>query len=158
MGSSVNRQSSTANRQPSTVHGFRDLIGQARAIRLLQRALKTGRTAHAYLFSGPEGIGKRAAALALAQALNCEMGATCEVQGAGFHAAGAKAQQREGAIDDGCGVCLPCRKIAKRLHPDVQVIEPEGATVKIEQVRALEADAALGPYEGKRKVFILDGA
>ena len=129
--------STSVNREPFAVNGFRDLIGQARATRLLQRGLKTGRTAHAYLFSGPEGIGKRAAALALAQALNCQQG---------------------DAIEDGCGVCLPCRKIAKRLHPDVQVIEPEGATVKIEQVRALEADAALGPYEGKRKVFILDGA
>ncbi|KAB2958379.1 MAG: hypothetical protein F9K13_13775, partial [Candidatus Methylomirabilis oxygeniifera] len=51
---------------------FRDVIGQARAIAFLQRALVTGRVAHAYLFSGPSGIGKRAAAIAFAQALNCE--------------------------------------------------------------------------------------
>ena len=130
MGSSVNRQ-------PSTVNGFRDLVGQERAVRLLQRGLKTGRTAHAYLFTGPEGIGKRTAALALAQALNCQQG---------------------DAMEDGCGVCLSCRKIARGLHPDVQVIGPEGAALKIEQVRALEADAVLGPYEGRRKVFILDSA
>jgi len=117
MGSSVNRQ-------PSTVNGFRDLVGQERAVRLLQRGLKTGRTAHAYLFTGPEGIGKRTAALALAQALNCQQG---------------------DAMEDGCGVCLSCRKIARGLHPDVQVIGPEGAALKIEQVRALEADAVLGP-------------
>ena len=127
----------SVNSQLSTVNGFRGLVGQTRAIRLIQRALKTGRTAHAYLFSGPEGIGKRAAALALAQALNC---------------------QRGDAADDGCGACQSCRKIARGLHPDVQVIEPEGVTLKIEQVRALEADAALGPYEARRKVFILDSA
>ena len=130
MGSSVNRQ-------PSTVNGFRDLVGQERAVRLLQRGLKTGRTAHAYLFTGPEGIGKRTAALALAQALNCQQG---------------------DAMENGCGVCLSCRKVARGLHPDVQVIGPEGAALKIEQVRALEADAVLGPYEGRRKVFILDSA
>ena len=130
MGSSVDRSLSTVN-------GFRDLIGQSRAVRLLQRGLTTGRIAHAYLFTGPEGIGKRTAALALAQALNC---------------------QRGDGLDDGCGACQSCRKIARGLHPDVQVIEPAGATLKIEQVRALEADAALGPYEAKRKVFILDSA
>ena len=119
------------------MNGFRDLIGQERAIRLLQRGLKTGRTAHAYLFAGPEGIGKRTAALALAQALNCQQG---------------------DAVDDGCGACQSCRKITRGLHPDVQVLEPDGATLKIDQIRALGADAALRPYEGKRKVFILQGA
>ncbi len=127
----------SVNSQLSTVNGFGGLIGQERAVRLLQRGLATGRTPHAYLFTGPEGIGKRAAAHALAQAVNC---------------------QRGDAVDDGCGACQSCRKIARGLHPDVQVIEPAGATLKIEQVRALEADAALGPYEAKRKVFILDGA
>ena len=127
----------SVNSQLSTVKGFRGLIGQTRAVRLLQRGLATGRTPHAYLFSGPQGVGKRAAALSLAQALNCHQG--------------------EG-IDDGCGACQSCRKIARGLHPDVQVIGPDGATLKIEQVRALEADAALGPYEAKRKVFILDSA
>jgi len=132
------RQPSTVNSRPSRVNGFRDLIGQTRAVRLLQRGLATGRTPHAYLFSGPQGVGKRAAALSLAQALNCHQG--------------------EG-IDDGCGgACQSCRKIARGLHPDVQVIGPDGATLKIEQVRALEADAALGPYEARRKVFILDSA
>jgi DNA polymerase-3 subunit delta' len=133
----VESMGSSVNRQPSTVNGFRNLIGQARAVRLLQRGLATGRTPHAYLFTGREGIGKRAAALSLAQALNCQQG---------------------DAVDDGCGACQSCRKIARGLHPDVQVIEPAGATLKIEQVRALEADAVLGPYEAKRKVFILDNA
>jgi len=135
--SSVDRQPSTAHQEASPGGGFRDLIGQSRAIRLLQEALKSGRTPHAYLFAGPEGVGKRTAALALARALNCEEGT---------------------APGDGCGACLSCRKIAKGLHPDVQVIVPAGAAIKIDQVRALEADAALGLYEGKRRVFVLDGA
>ncbi len=125
---------------------FCDLIGQARAIRFLHRALMTGRVAHAYLFTGPAGVGKRAAALAFAQALNCEMkqrsADSCQLT----------------AAQDGCRNCRVCRNIANGRHPDVQVIEPDGATVKIEQIRALEADAVLAPYEAKWKVFILDGA
>ncbi len=135
--SSTDRQPPPVHQEASPVGGFGNLIGQARAIRLLQQGLRSGRTAHAYLFAGPDGVGKRAAALALAQALNCEGGA---------------------ARADGCGTCRSCRKIAKGLHPDVQIIAPAGANMKIDQVRALEADAALGLYEGKRKVFVLDGA
>ncbi len=125
---------------------FRDVIGQARAIGFLQRALMTGRVAHAYLFSGPAGVGKRAAALAFAQALNCDMKQRL-----------ADSDQLT-AAQDGCGVCRSCRNIVNGLHPDVQVIEPDGATVKIEQIRTLEADAALVPYEAQWKVFILDSA
>lgn len=125
---------------------FRDLIGQERAIRFLHRALMTGRIAHAYLFTGPAGVGKRAAALAFAQALNCEMkqqsADSCQLT----------------AAQDGCGDCRICRNIAHGRHPDVQVIEPDGATVKIEQIRTLEADAALASYEAQWKVFILDRA
>ena len=125
---------------------FRDLIGQERAIRFLHRALMTGRIAHAYLFTGPAGVGKRAAALAFAQALNCEMkqqsADSCQLT----------------AAQDGCGDCRICRNIANGRHPDVQVIEPDGATVKIEQIRTLEADAALASYEAQWKVFILDRA
>lgn len=141
---------------------FRDVIGQARAIGFLQRALVTGRIAHAYLFSGPAGVGKRAAALAFAQALNCEMGAKREVrnlptpplQKGGMGGFGVPGME----LNDGCGTCRACRNIANGLHPDVQVIEPDGATVKIEQIRTLEADAALVPYEAQWKVFIVNSA
>lgn len=141
---------------------FRDQIGQAPAIRFLHRVLTTGRIAHAYLFAGPTGVGKRAIAVAFAQALNCERGARREVRNpptpplqkggtGGFLV-------RDAGFDDGCGTCRSCRNIANNLHPDVQMIEPDGATVKIEQIRTLEADAALAPYEAKWKVFILNRA
>jgi DNA polymerase III subunit delta' len=127
---------------------FRDVIGQARAIGFLQRALITWRVAHAYLFNGPSGVGKRAAALAFAQALNCEHVTQPPTPN----------PQPLESPQDGCGVCRACRNIANGLHPDVQVIEPDGATIKIEQIRTIEADAILAPYEARWKLFILDGA
>ena len=139
---------------------FCDLIGQARAIRFLHRALMTGRVAHAYLFTGPAGVGKRAAALAFAQALNCEQVLSSEFRVPGLKPGtwNPEPGTRDLAPHDGCGNCRVCRNIANGRHPDVQVIEPDGATVKIEQIRALEADAVLAPYEAKWKVFILDKA
>src|SRR5574337_755106 len=134
---------------------FRDLIGQARAIRFLHRALMTGRIAHAYLFTGPVGVGKPAAALAFAQARTCERVASVEF---GVSSGYPTPDTRHPTPMDGCGECRACRNIANGLHPDVQIIEPDGATVKIEQIRTLEADAALVPYEAQWKAFILNSA
>jgi DNA polymerase III subunit delta' len=82
------------------------VIGQDRVTDVLGRALASGRVAQAYLFHGPEGTGKRAAALAFAQALQCERRG---------HAA---------APDHACGRCLPCTKVARGLHPDVRLYLP----------------------------------
>ena len=120
------------------------VLGQNRAIDLLQRSLKTGTLAHAYLFVGPPHIGKMTLAVNLAQALNCE--------GAGLP----------------CGECLSCQKVAQGKHVDVQVISlaqdtdevgaKSRAEISIEQIRQLQHSASLPPFEGKYKVFIIDGA
>jgi DNA polymerase-3 subunit delta' len=112
-----------------------DLVGQARAVGRLRRALASGRFPHALCFGGPPGVGKRTAAVAVAQALNCD-------------AAG----------DDACGACRPCRKVAAGLHPDVKVIAPKEAWLKVDEVREAFADLAFHPYEGRRKVYVLDQA
>jgi DNA polymerase III subunit delta' len=122
---------------------FRDLIGQRDARAVLQGALRSGCISHAYLFVGPEGVGRRTAALAFAQALLCRRGG-----------------------DDACGECDACRKIAAGAHPDLRIIAPGGRTesgaerraVGIEQVRDLKHDAAYPPYEAKWKVFIIEDA
>lgn len=89
--------------------------------------------AHAYLFCGLPQIGKTRLALTLAQALNCERSSPP------------------------CGQCPSCRKITKHTHPDVRLILGEGAggSIGIEQIRALQREAVLTPYEGCRRVFIL---
>lgn len=109
------------------------IIGHDQAVTLLRRGLSTGRVAHAYLFCGPPRIGKTTLALSLAQALNC------------------------GQPDPPCGQCVSCTKIGQHTHPDVRVIVGEGTgeSIRIDQVRALQREAVLSPYEGKHRVFIL---
>jgi DNA polymerase III subunit delta' len=115
------------------------IVGQTLAVRLLRQAVTADRVAHAYLFVGPEGVGKRTVALELAKALNC-------------HA----------PLPDGsaCDTCLSCRKISSvpSAHPDVQVIAPEGRFIKTDQMRALQSDMYARPSEGRRRVAIIDGA
>jgi len=117
------------------------VIGQARAVSLLERSLATGTLAHAYLFVGPEHAGKMTLALNLAQALNCQ------------------AEERP------CLECSSCRKIAAGNHADVQVIrllQTEEATEKqsivVQQIEDLQHQASLPPFEGRHKIFIIDGA
>lgn len=115
---------------------FREILGHRRPIEILQRAIETGHLPHAYLFLGPDGIGKKRVALNLAKVLNCE---------------------GEAGLDC-CDSCIPCRKIDKGIHPDVSLIEPEGASLKIEQARGAQRDISLKPYEGRKKVYIFDRA
>jgi len=110
------------------------IVGHDWAVELLSRSLASGRIAHAYLFSGPPQIGKTALARALAQALNCL------------------------GEEPPCGQCPSCQKIARQVHPDVRQIVGEGAGggIRIEQIRALQREAALAPYEGRVRVLILE--
>jgi DNA polymerase-3 subunit delta' len=109
------------------------IVGHQWAVEQLSHSLEADRVAHAYLFSGPPQIGKTTLALALAQALNCTQG------------------------DPPCGQCPSCLRIKKGAHPDVQIVLGEGAnnSIKIEQVRALQREAVLAPYEGRYRVFVL---
>ncbi len=131
-------------------------VGHPAAVRLLSGALKLGRTSHAYLITGPERIGKRTLALDLARAVNCT-----------------PATDMFGdAADPPCGVCTQCERIRRGLHADVRVIDIEtpvessqgsaGArtrqSIGIDHVADLQKEAALKPFEGRRRVFIIDGA
>jgi DNA polymerase III subunit delta' len=102
------------------------VIGQARAVAALRGAVAAGRVAHAYLFHGPDGVGKRAAALALAQALECE--------------------RRPDGSGDACGACGPCQKVARLIHPDVHVYFPQPSDAEPSDVAARLARLAEDPY------------
>lgn len=115
------------------------IIGQPLAVRLLGQAVSAGKVAHAYLFVGPEGVGKRTVALELAKALNCLT-----------------------PLPDGgaCDQCAACRKIAAvpPVHPDLATVAPEGRFIKTDQIRALQAEMYARPNEGKVRIAIIDGA
>jgi DNA polymerase III subunit delta' len=113
------------------------VVGHETAVTLLQNSLNSGRLSHAYLFVGPEHVGKMTLALNLAQVLNCE------------------AEEAERP----CTSCTQCKRIAGRIHADIQILETDGRTeIGIDQIRALEQSANLKPFEGRTRVFIIDGA
>src|SRR5512137_1058363 len=107
---------------------FREILGQERVLSYLKTAWRLGRLAHAYLFLGPEGVGKAATARALAAALNCTQ------------------PQADG---DACGDCPSCRRLAAGTHPNFLVIAPtsEGhqPQIKIDQIREFRRLTAYPP-------------
>ena len=116
---------------------FKDVLGHTKPIERLQRAIRRDKVVHSYLFWGNEGIGKKWVALQFAKALNCE---------------------EEPERGDACDRCASCRKIEHLRHPDVLLLEPEGQTLKVEQVRLMQRELAYRPYEGRRRVCILTAA
>jgi len=114
--------------------GFKDIIGHNKEIDMLKRAIGSGRPAHAYLFVGPDGIGKKLIALNFAKVFNCE----------------------EGGLEP-CDECPSCRKIDDGNHIDVQVFAPKGLSrqLKVEQVEQFISQVNFKPFEGNRKAFIL---
>ena len=123
---------------------FRDVVGEhghARLVDLLQRSIRRGTLPPSLIFAGPAGSGKRATALAVAQSLNC----------LDPHIA-------PNSID-ACGRCAACIRIARGVHPDVIIVEPgDTGAIKIEQVRDVVDRAAYRPFEGTRRVVIIDDA
>ena len=119
--------------QENTPLSFAGILGQDKAKKLLHRAVEQDRLAHALLFKGPMGVGKKTFARTFAAALNCH-----EPQGY-----------------EPCGQCPSCVKFRSSSHPDFIVIEPEGAAIKINQVRELKKTLAFPPFEAKIRVALL---
>lgn len=119
-------------------------IGQPEALALLEHSLETGNLAHAYLFVGAPHIGKTTLALDLARAVNCQ------------------------ESQPPCGECQSCRRITDGKHTDITIISLNSAKdsgetksrveISIDDIRELQHNASLPPFEGRCKVFIIDGA
>ena len=117
------------------------VIGQKKNTTLLQRSLEREWLAHAYLLVGPPHVGKMTLALDIARVLNCD------------------------SAESPCGECPSCQKITAGNHADVQVIsliqrdDTTGAkNIRTEQIKEMQHAASLPPFEGKYKVFIIEGA
>ncbi len=112
---------------------FDEMVGQEHVVRTLTNAIRLGRIAHAYLFSGHRGVGKTTMARLLAKALNCVNGPTTEP----------------------CGVCPSCIAIAA--GSDMDVIEIDGASNRgIEDIRALRERVAYKAARGGYRVYVID--
>jgi DNA polymerase-3 subunit delta' len=115
--------------------------GNGRLIALLAKSVHRGMLPPSLIFSGPAGAGKRQAAVATAQALNC------------------LSPRGEGESYDACGTCAACTRIARGVHPDVVIVEPgESGSIKIEPIRDVIDRAGYRPFEGRRRVVIINDA
>ena len=126
---------------------FSEVVGHARPLGLLSRSLARGSLPPSLLFSGPQGVGKRLVARAVAQALNC------------LHPIHTSQTTGAGLAIDACGVCAACAKIERNVHPDFVVLErPDSGSVKIDQVRDAIGTTAYRPFEGRCRVIVIDEA
>jgi DNA polymerase III subunit delta' len=117
--------------------GFGDIMGHNKQLENLRLALAHNRLHHAYLFTGPEGVGKKTSAVGLAMALHCEA--------------------KNG---DFCGRCAECARIRARNHPDVRLIAPlmGKKEISIQQIREMEKELRFRSFSGGRKIMIIDPA
>ena len=116
---------------------FADIIGHQKQLGILRAGLASERLHHAYLFVGPEGVGKRTIATALAKAIHCQS-----------------------RTADFCGECVNCARIADGNHPDVRAVVPlsEKKEIGIPQIREIERDLGYRSFTGKRKIVTIDPA
>ncbi len=112
---------------------FEEIVGQERALAILSSALRSGRISQAYLFVGPEGVGRETTAYSFFWHLLCEK-------------------------KEACGDCLPCLKFLRGVHPDLHILKPAGKSIKIEQIRELEARLQLHPVESPYRLVLLPKA
>jgi len=112
-----------------------DLLGHAWAVDMLKQHISRDAVRHAYLFTGPPGLGRRTLALRFAQALNCT---------------------QPPVPGQPCGTCRECRQIESMQHPDLSIVqaETEGGTLKVDQVREVRRALTLKPYQAKYRVAL----
>lgn len=112
------------------------LVGHDWAVRMLKQHIESDQVRHAYLFAGPDGVGRRSLALRFAQAINC---------------------QSVNEYFEPCGVCRICRQFERMQHPDMTVIDvgDDSQSIKVDQIRELQHTLSLTPIEARYRVAVL---
>lgn len=131
---------------------FESILGQKKIKKIISNQVKSGKIAHAYIFVGQDGVGKRLTAVEFAKILNCNVDDFIKTD------AGT------------CGKCISCKKIEKNIHPDLHFIDfarqaeleeeclEKQRTLKIETIRYMQKEVATKIHEGKWKIFIIEPA
>ncbi|HXW04738.1 MAG TPA: DNA polymerase III subunit delta' [Vicinamibacterales bacterium] len=133
---------------------LRDIAGHRHLLALAAGAAVRGSLPPSLIFAGPEGVGKRLTAIALAQLLNCP----APVPFAPDDDRGSPSGAAE-PLRDACGVCSSCVRIARGTHADVMMLAPgESGTIKIDQIREAIERSGYRPFEGRRRVVVVDDA
>ena len=116
---------------------FAEIAGHERVLETLRRSVRCGKLPHAYIFEGSPGTGRKKTALALVQAVFCRAG-----------------------LEDACGECPSCRKVINGNHADIHFVEPlpDKKDISIDQLRELQRELSLRPYEAVRKVCLMEPA
>jgi DNA polymerase-3 subunit delta' len=115
---------------------LKNIIGQEKAVNILLSSIKRARVPSSYLFAGESGIGKKFTAVNIAKALNC----------------------LDTKKEDACDECSQCKKIDNQTHPDFLLVSPESNEIRVEEIRAVEEMLSFAPYEGNKKIVIIDNA
>jgi len=112
---------------------FENVFGHDRQKDIMARMIARDRLNQGLCFHGPDGVGKRLLAREVAKAMLCE-------------------------TRTGCGECAHCRKFAHAAHPDFLEVGPEGADIKVDQIRTIAENLHYRPFEGRARMIVLDQA
>ncbi|WP_317889885.1 DNA polymerase III subunit delta' [Sutcliffiella deserti] len=118
------------------IKSWSDLQYQPTVSRIIKNSLERNRIAHAYLLDGMKGTGKKDVSLLFAKSLLCK--------------------ERNGV--DPCQICSNCKRIDSRNHPDVHILEPDGNSIKKQQIQYLQEEFKKTGLESKRKIYIIEHA
>ena len=140
-----NDTAGTAVLRCGQVMPFREIVGHRGVITRVSRAVARGSLPPSVLLTGPDGVGKRLVAVAIAEAMNCAD----------------PRRDQAGLAADACGRCAVCGRIARGTYPDVVVLQPgdsASGSITVDQVRGVVAQTGYRPFEGRRRVFVIDQA
>jgi len=112
-----------------------NIVGQERAIKILNQSLKENKISSSYIFVGSEGTGKKLTAIEFAKAVNC----------INFN-----------KNSEACEDCQSCNEISKQCSPDLKIIEPIKSSIKIEQIREMRKEIGLKPFKNVKKIYIIN--